>query len=558
MWGYHMDYQCTQSEEIERQREYERLEIAREKSMQEFTDTFKEFLERLNIQRKEEEKLIFEEAARQEEEKRIAKEKEAAELEAKCKIQECLNIKEKSIPQASILLVRMICSSSGADTSRTVQWRLDQAEQDTCTGRVSVREPMADETENVESVPTHSNDPLLSGEDSLKLKELMELCTNLQKKVLNLETTKTIQALEIDSLKRRGKKLKKKQKSRTHKLKILYKVGLSAKAISSNDKASLGDQEDASKQGRKILDIDVDKDITLDSTHFDIDPDTFRVHDLHGDEVFVETQEPVVNAVTTTSTIPVSAATATTTTVDELTLAQTLIEIKAAKPKVRGVMIQELTELEEVERLTRQKEEEANIALIESWDNTQAMMDADRLLAEILQAREQEELTDKEKARLFVELLEKRKKHFVALRAQEKRNKTPTKAQKKSTMLTYLKHMGRESPKKDEAEMAQDSSSKRAGDELEQEKAKKQKIDDDQEETKLKELMEVISDEEGVAIDVIPLSTKPPSIVDYKIIKEGKISIYQIIRADGSSKRYSVVIHMLKDFDREDLETHEK
>ncbi|GJS05474.1 hypothetical protein Tco_0321982 [Tanacetum coccineum] len=96
-----MDYQCTQAEEIERQREYERLEIEREKSMQEFTDTFKEFLERMNIQRKEEEKRIFEEAARQEEEKRISKEKEAAELEAKHKIQECLNIKEKSIPQAS-------------------------------------------------------------------------------------------------------------------------------------------------------------------------------------------------------------------------------------------------------------------------------------------------------------------------------------------------------------------------------------------------------------------------------------------------------------------------
>ncbi|GJY79385.1 hypothetical protein Tco_0485186 [Tanacetum coccineum] len=75
-----MDYQCTQSEEIERQREYERLEIEREKSMQEFTDTFKEYLERMNIQRKEEEKRIFEEAARQEEEKRIAKEKEASEI----------------------------------------------------------------------------------------------------------------------------------------------------------------------------------------------------------------------------------------------------------------------------------------------------------------------------------------------------------------------------------------------------------------------------------------------------------------------------------------------
>ncbi|GJY40526.1 hypothetical protein Tco_0427796 [Tanacetum coccineum] len=107
--------------------------------------------------------------------------------------------------------------------------------------------PMADETENVESVPTHSNDLLLSGEDSLKLNELMELCTNLQKKVLDLETTNTIQALEIDSLKMRVKKLEKKQKSRTHKLKRLYKVGLSAKVISSDDEASLGDQEDASK-----------------------------------------------------------------------------------------------------------------------------------------------------------------------------------------------------------------------------------------------------------------------------------------------------------------------
>ncbi|GKF16231.1 hypothetical protein Tco_0061149, partial [Tanacetum coccineum] len=50
-------------------------------------------------------------------------------------------------------------------------------------------------------------------------------------------------------------------------------------------------------------------------------------------------------------------------------------------------------------------------------------------------------MTDEQKARLFVELLEKRKKHFTALRAQEKRNKPPTKAQKKSTMSTYLKHM---------------------------------------------------------------------------------------------------------------------
>ncbi|GKD44823.1 hypothetical protein Tco_1269468 [Tanacetum coccineum] len=113
----------------------------------------------------------------------------------------------------------------------------------------------------------------------------------------------------------------------------------------------------------------------------------------------------------------------------------------------------------------------------------------------------------------------------------------------------------KESSKKAEAKMAQESSSKRVGDELEQEVAKKQKMDDDKEQAELQKLMEVVSDEEGVAIDAIPLATKPPSIVDYKIIKEGKINIYQIIRADGSSKRYSIVIHMLRSFDREDLET---
>ncbi|GKC06785.1 hypothetical protein Tco_0998395 [Tanacetum coccineum] len=74
--------------------------------------------------------------------------------------------------------------------------------------------------------------------------------------------------------------------------------------------------------------------------------------------------------------------------------------------------------------------------------------------------------------------------------------------------------------------ITQESSLKRAGDELEQEKAKKQKIDDDQEEAEMKKLMEIVPDEEEIAVDAIPLATKPLSIVDWKIIKEGKIGYY--------------------------------
>nr|GEX93859.1 hypothetical protein [Tanacetum cinerariifolium] len=52
-----------------------------------------------------------------------------------------------------------------------------------------------------------------SRDDSLKLTELMELCTNLQQNFFDLETTKTTQALEIDSLKRRVKKLERRKMS---------------------------------------------------------------------------------------------------------------------------------------------------------------------------------------------------------------------------------------------------------------------------------------------------------------------------------------------------------
>ncbi|GJS61909.1 putative ribonuclease H-like domain-containing protein [Tanacetum coccineum] len=71
-------------------------------------------------------------------------------------------------------------------------------------------EPIADEAANKENVPTYSNDPLLSGEDSLKLNDLMEICTKLQQRVLDLENTKTAQAQEISSLKLRVKRLEKK------------------------------------------------------------------------------------------------------------------------------------------------------------------------------------------------------------------------------------------------------------------------------------------------------------------------------------------------------------
>ncbi|GKE11714.1 hypothetical protein Tco_1415265, partial [Tanacetum coccineum] len=99
-----------------------------------------------------------------------------------------------------------------------------------------------------ENVSKLSNDSLLargntlqSDEDSLKLTQLMELYTNLQEQVLDLEKTKTTQAKKIISLKRRVKKLKQKKRLRTHGLKRLRKVGATARVDSSKEEIVLGE-----------------------------------------------------------------------------------------------------------------------------------------------------------------------------------------------------------------------------------------------------------------------------------------------------------------------------
>nr|GFC40376.1 hypothetical protein [Tanacetum cinerariifolium] len=108
---------------------------------------------------------------------------------------------------------------------------------------------------------------------------------------------------------------------------------------------------------------------------------------------------------------------------------------------------------------------------------------------------------------------------------------------------------------KDEAETAQESSSKRAGDELDQEISKKQKVKDDKESEEHKKCLEIIPDNgDDVTIDATPFSSKSPTIVDYKIYKERKKNYFQIFKADGNSQMYLTFSKLLKNFDREDQE----
>ncbi|GJT68383.1 retrovirus-related pol polyprotein from transposon TNT 1-94 [Tanacetum coccineum] len=344
---------------------------------------------------------------------------------------------------------------------------LDDAEGTDCLPTATIFEELARmgtgtaevphvETEMRKVYPPHSNDPKPSAKDA--------------------------QAKEIAALKKRIQRLERRKMSRPTGLKRLRKVGMSRRVESSEDQESLGAPEDASKQGRSIEDIDADVDVSLvdetqerqnDDLMFDsgvLEDDVMHVEaKVDGkDEQSTKPNDSTVGEAVTTASVDDSVVP---TTIEEITLAQTLIQIKAAKPKVpsefrvpqetqpssskdkgNGIMIEPEVplnrkdqisldeqiardiqakldaELLEEQKLARKQQEEANIALIKSWENTQAMMEADRLLAERLQSKEKEELTNEEKAKLFMELMEKRRKHFATLRAQEKRNKPLTKA----------------------------------------------------------------------------------------------------------------------------------
>ncbi|GJX03450.1 hypothetical protein Tco_0189366 [Tanacetum coccineum] len=485
-----------------------------------------------------------------------------------------------------------------------------EAEQD--SGNINRTQSMATLNEPSPHGTGSSSGPrvntLESGEDRLKLKELMDLSTKLSDRVLDLETTKTAQAKKIASLKKRVKKLERKKKSKTPGMN-LFKIGTSIRRILGFNTNMDEVFKDVEGDAEQVISAYADEGSTSDAINTaGTEVNTTSALITTGG-VSISTAEPITTASVNITTAKPSTPSTTTTTVfedEDLIIAQTLVKMRSEKSKVRGVVMQERSktttrptippqqhdpkdkgkgkmveqekplkkkdqimfdeeiaqrlqaqmqaELEEEERLAREREEDANIA---EWDNTQAMMDADYKLAARIQAQEQEELTIEEKSRLFVELMDKRKKHFARLRAEKKTTNQSSKEE--SNMYLFEKHgwIHSQSEVKIEqkgSETRVEGSSKRAGEDLQQESTKKQKMDDDKEKEELKQCFEIVLDDgDDVTIDATPLSIKIP-IVKYKIYHEGKKSFFQIIRADGKTQMYLTFSKMLKNFDRVDLE----
>nr|GEX33220.1 hypothetical protein [Tanacetum cinerariifolium] len=335
----------------------------------------------------------------------------------------------------------------------------------------------------------------------------MVFYTSLQEHVLELQEAKDAQAKEIAALKKKVSKLNKWRKSRSGGLRRLKKFELVRRVKSSMEKDGLDDET----HGRTN------------------DDEMFGVNDLAREEVVEETTTDIKDSATPTTNV----------TEDEITMAQALAALKSVKPKV---VVQE---------------QEMSTTILAAATKVTTVVPTLRS-----KEREREEFSEVQKARLLVELIEKRKKHFAALRTQEKRNKPPTKTQMKSKMSTYLRHMGgyKQSHLKrrsfDEIKELFEREMRIVNDfvtmDLEVDENVEPVVDDSKE---LRKRIEIVPDDgDEVLIEATPISSRSPTIIDYKIHKEGKKTCFKIIRADDNSQVYQTFEKMFKNFNREDLD----
>ncbi|GJV96203.1 putative ribonuclease H-like domain-containing protein [Tanacetum coccineum] len=314
---------------------------------------------------------------------------------------------------------------------------------------------------------------------------------------------------------------------------------------SSNDDL---DEEDASKQGRES---DKTKSMFQDSDFDVLDDD---MEDVEGETVHTATTGvSAVSAPVTTAGVAISTVeprtpptTAVTAFIDEdLTIAQTLINMKEEKDKEKGVAIKDV---EDSPRPIRSITKLQPLPTIDPKDKGKGVLVDEEPEKPVIVKRRDQGLaqieSDAELAqRLHEEELAERKKQLAAERAEAIRNKPPTRTQVRNRMITYLKHMGKYTHQKlkhknfeevqklykrenkwiddfkpinDDSEQQAQSTKKRPRADSKEESSMKQKLekDNDAEKEELIDSM-VIVPRDYVAIDVESLATKYP-IVDWK------------------------------------------
>nr|GEY19974.1 hypothetical protein [Tanacetum cinerariifolium] len=330
-------------------------------------------------------------------------------------------------------------------------------------------------------------------------------CATLTKQVANLEQDKIAQAIEITKLKQRVRRLEKKRQFKCLGLKRLRKGG--------------------------IAELDADEDVTLE----DID-DTNEAEPAKVEEVIevVTAAKLITEVVTTASTtitdaqVPKASAPRRRKGVvihdpEETATAVVIVnsEVKS-KDKGKGILIEEPKPLKRQEQI---KQDEAFARQLEVI----LMLILNGMMKNVM-------VYLKNMAGFKIDF-------FRGMTYNEIR---PIIENHYNLNQAFLERV------KEEVRGQKEEGSKRKGDNINQDAAKKKRIDEEEDELQI-HLHIVVNDDDDVYTEATPLELKV-LIVDYQIHHESNKPFYKIIRADGTHKLFLSFITFLKNFDREDLE----
>nr|GEY46330.1 hypothetical protein [Tanacetum cinerariifolium] len=377
------------------------------------------------------------------------------------------------------------------------------------------------------------------------VQQVLDKCSTLVLRVEGLKTANAAQQLEIVKLKARVKKLERLNKVKSSKLRRLKKVDTSQRVESSED------IENVFNQGRISVDIDEgielvedqEKDVEIEWRHADTQAEIYNIDLDHSSKVAAaSTPIPVAKPAAKPKVLRIAAAALAVSTrrrkgvvirdPEEELHVDTPAKTPTVKDKGKGILIEDPKSMKKKD---------------------QVEMDAEyaKILHEELEKGHEEAYKNIDWNAAFDHVQAKETQYIKRYHGFKKKPQSESEAHK--NMIAYLKNT--------------------KGFKMEFLKGKtydqillifqawfdanlKRKLNEEaQEADNLRIRLEIVPNEDDdVFVEAVPLAQKAP-VVDYQVVVIDNKPKYKIIRADDTHQFYISFTTLLKNFNREDLET---
>nr|GEZ92982.1 hypothetical protein [Tanacetum cinerariifolium] len=412
--------------------------------------------------------------------------------------------------------------------------------------------------------------------------QVLDTCSALVLRVEGLKNANAAQQLEIIKLKARVKKLEKLNKVKSSKLRQLKKVGTSQRVESLDDVANVFNQgmnivDMDQDEGIKLV-VDQEKDAKVEGRHADKQAKIYNIDLDHSSKVLsmqeddTEVQEAVEVVTTAKLITEIAAATAVSTRRRKGVVIRdpkkelhtdTLAKTPTVKDKGKGILIdapKPMKKKDQVEmdaEYAKKLQEELDKEHEESYKNIDWNAALDHVQSKEpqyikryhgIKKKPHSEYESRKNMISYLKNTEGYKMEFFKGKTYDQI--LPIIQARFDANMKFLFKTREEMEKEDEEII------KSINETPVQKVAKRRKLSEEaQEADDLKKRLEIVQDEDDdVFFEATPLAQKVP-VVDYQVVVIDNKPKYKIIRADDTHQFYISFTTLLKNFDREDLET---